>query len=132
MLLPIITAFSLWLFQPVEASELTAQAQCSLILKRLGDITGYRPGIQIKAEYVERQHLPKILQQTLEREYSDEEIADQEAATIRFGLVPPDFRLKETFLSLLSEQAGGVYLPDERKLYVLRDAPMGEVILSTN
>ncbi len=126
----IVFCGGLWPLRPAPGAEIPAATRCALVLTRLGELTGYRPGIQVKSENVDRQALPVLLREALERDFTDEQIAAQEAAFRRFGLVPLDFKLKDTFLGLMGEQAGGFYLPYKRTLYVLADAPLQDIVLA--
>jgi hypothetical protein len=73
-----------------------------------------------------REHMKKELAREVpkdfERRYVD--------TLSRLGLLPRGYRLLQSFIELMDEQAAGFYDPRLRKLFIRRDMPAGEVILS--
>ncbi len=83
-------------------------------------------GIMSKAEILKR------LIQRLDEDYSPAEIAIEERAMKRLGLMPPEMDYRQTMLDVLTEQIAGFYDPQSRQLYIADwiDASMQKIVLA--
>ena len=71
---------------------------------------------------------PQITERLLARvkdEYKPEDIANEELAMKRLGLLPPDADYLKLVLDLLTEQIAGFYDPGEKQLYIADWITMG-------
>jgi len=66
--------------------------------------------------------------------YTDQEIQNMATGLSAFGLLPPNFPLKQTYINLLGEQIAAFYDQHQHKLFMFRDASLensqNRVILS--
>ena len=66
--------------------------------------------------------------------YTDQEIQNMSTGLSAFGLLPPNFPLKQTYINLLGEQIAAFYDQHQHKLFMFRDASLenaqNRVILS--
>jgi len=70
------------------------------------------------------------MKRELERDAPEAYVAAYVATLARVGLLPPRYPLRKELLELMSEQVAGFYDPRAGALFVRRDMPAGELILS--
>ena len=71
---------------------------------------------------IERNELPRILQQKVREVYSPQELRDYSRALATLGLVPEGTDLQDVIVGLYDEQVAAFYVPEEHTLYTFKDA----------
>jgi hypothetical protein len=93
------------------------------IVARTVRARGIAPEGEVRTRVIRAAELPAILTRALTAEWSPQEIRGYQEGLTSLGLWPPDRDLVAEFVAVYSEQVVGLYLPAERTLYLVRDAP---------
>ncbi len=122
--------FSLALLALLAAPPLRPQppavfGQLAEILANLSEVTGLEAPKQLDTSLIRRDQLKKFLEQRIRKEIRPEEVRSEEILLKKFGLVPPDFDLKKTFVELYTEQAAAFYDFRKKKLFLLESGDEG-------
>jgi hypothetical protein len=99
------------------------EAPYASILERTESARGIRSQGGLTARVVESAELPPILRQALAEEWSGSQLDGYAQGLVALGLWPAGVDLLEEYIEVYSEQVAGTYLPTQRTLYVVRDAP---------
>lgn len=91
-------------------------------MAELEEISGLDARARVRYDTITRPELRRYLERKIQEEVKPEEIRADELALKKFGLVPPDYDLKESTVDLLTEQAAAFYDFRARKLFVLESA----------
>lgn len=91
-------------------------------IPRIERSTGLRFKSPPKLEARTREQLRAFLEAQFDEERPAREIAAQEAAYKRLGLLPDTLQLRPLFMRLLQEQVAGYYDPKTKTLYVVEGA----------
>ena len=86
------------------------------------------PVLEVRSKSEVRQFLEKQLTDSLARE----QVAGQEAALKRLGLMPDTMSLERLLLDVLEEQVGGYYDPRAKVLYIVEGTPEEAVGLTVS
>jgi hypothetical protein len=85
-------------------------------------------------EVLDKAGIRQVVAGKLSEIYTDQEIQNVSTALSAFGLLPPNFPLKQTYINLLGEQIAAFYDQHQHKLFMFRDASLensqNRVILS--
>lgn len=73
---------------------------------------------EIERGLMDRDAIRQRLLQRIDEEYTAEELAAEEMALKRLGLLPPEANYKQLVIDLLAEQIAGFYDPADGKLYI--------------
>ena len=73
-------------------------------------------------ESLDRAGIRQVVAGKLSEQYSDQEIQNISTGYSAFGLLPPDFPLKQTYINLLGEQIAAFYDQHQHKLFMFQDA----------
>lgn len=92
--------------------------KADVIAQRVAKIRGLPQKRPIERGVMSRDQIRKRLLQRIDEEYSPEELAGEELALKRMGLLPPDTDYKKLVIDVLSDQIAGFYDPAERRLYI--------------
>ena len=76
----------------------------------------------VPARVIDQAQVPAVLRVTLEAGLSPEEIAAYQDALIAVGLWPEGPGIVDEYLSVAKEEVIGFYVPQDRVLYIVRDA----------
>jgi hypothetical protein len=111
--------------QDQHASE-AAQALAAVdeILQQVSQITGLPVKQKVPGEVVSREQIRDYIAQRMKDTVTSEQMHAQEAAYIKFGLLPPGFKLEKFLVDLLAEQATAFYDPKTKKIYLSDWAPL--------
>jgi hypothetical protein len=93
--------------------------QLDHIVKTLSEITGLEQKRAVPYGRMNKSQLHHFLAKRMKSSMKPEEIHADELSLKLFGLVPPDFDLKQSTLDLLTEQAAAFYDYQEKKLFLL-------------
>ncbi|HEY7303700.1 MAG TPA: DUF6782 family putative metallopeptidase [Bryobacteraceae bacterium] len=106
-----------------EANTDPAFSQINAIVKSLSGISGLSEEHPVPYGRMSKRQLRQFLTKRIKKTLKPEEIRGDELTLKLFGLVPQDFNLKKSTIDLLTEQAAAFYDYDEKKLFLLADAP---------
>ncbi|MFN9296216.1 MAG: MFS transporter [Acidobacteriota bacterium] len=106
-------------FQPGWAASQDLLKQVDFYLKAVSRITGFPVSRPVPAALMSRAELDRYLAGKMRSEVDTSKIESEETVLKMFGFAPPDFRLKQTTLDLLGEQAAAFYDFKAKKLFVL-------------
>lgn len=76
----------------------------------------------VPARVIDQAQVPAVLRTTLEAGLSPEEIAAYQDALVAVGLWPEGPGIVDEYLSVAKEEVIGFYVPQDRVLYIVRDA----------
>jgi hypothetical protein len=107
---------------PSEAAQ--ALASVDDILLQVAKITGLPIKQKVQGEVVTREQIHDFIVQRMKESVTSEQMHAQEAAFIKFGLLPPGFKLESFVIELLSEQATAFYDPKRKKIFLSDWAPL--------
>ncbi|MEW5917988.1 MAG: hypothetical protein AB1762_16415 [Gemmatimonadota bacterium] len=96
--------------------------EASRTIPKIEEATGLRFKTPPKLEARTRDEVRQFLEQKLATELPAEELAGQERAYKRFGLIPDTLNLRTFMVGLLTEQIAGYYDPATKVLYVVEGA----------
>jgi len=98
------------------AAELCGQA--GKIATELADISGLKLHHPVPCDFISKEKVNEFLKKRVKEVASPEELRAEELTLKKFGLVPPDFKLADTTVDLLTEQAAAFYDYDKKKLFI--------------
>lgn len=108
---------------PIGAADQQFALQVKTLLTETSQLTGLAIKRQVPAAFLTRAELEKYLAKKMKEDVNPKAIATEELVIKRLGFAPEDFKLKETTLELLSEQAAAFYDFEKRKLFVVDGTP---------
>jgi hypothetical protein len=88
------------------------------ILQQMSRITALPVKASLKQQRASRADVEKYLRDNLAAEYSPAELHGEESSLKAFGLVGPEFNLRDFFVSLYTEQAAGFYDPRRKTMFI--------------
>ncbi len=100
--------------------------QINAIVTSLSSISGLTEEHPVPYGEISKKQLRRFLKKRIKNTLRPEEIRADELALKMFGLVPQNFDLRKSTIDLLTEQAAAFYDYDEKKLFLLQGAPLGE------
>lgn len=118
-------AVLLLVLEPGWAADRELMQKVDFYLKEASRMTGFPIERKVPAGTMSRAELEKYLAGKMKTEVDDRKIETEEKVLKMFGFAPPDFRLKQTTLDLLGEQAAAFYDFKARRLYVLEPVTEG-------
>lgn len=89
------------------------------IVQTLSEITGLPAKHPVPYGHMSKDELRHFLKKRIKKSIKPAEIRADELSLKMFGLVPPDFDLRQSTLDLLTEQAAAFYDYDTKKLFLL-------------
>ena len=92
-------------------------------LEELATLTGLRPKTRVERDFISREKLREFLQTRIDETVKPEEIRIEELTLKLFGFVPETYKLKDSTVSLLTEQAAAFYDYRKKKMFLLESAP---------
>ena len=88
------------------------------VLQRVVSLRQLQPKMAIKRAVRDRQQIRTAMLALVQDELSPAEWEAERKAMVQWGLIVPDFRLKEFVLDLLTEQAAGYYDPKQQTFFI--------------
>ena len=88
------------------------------VLQRVVSLRQLQPKMAIKRAVRDRQQIRAAMLALVQDELSPAEWEAERKAMVQWGLIAPDFRLKEFVLDLLTEQAAGYYDPKQQTFFI--------------
>jgi len=92
-------------------------------LEELAKLTGLAAKSKVDRDFITREKLKEFLQTRIAETVKPEEIRVEELTLKLFGFVPDNYDLKESTVSLLTEQAAAFYDYRKKKMFLLESAP---------
>jgi hypothetical protein len=89
------------------------------LLQETSRLTGLAVKRQVPAAIMSKAELERYLAKRMKEDVDPKALAIEEIVLKRLGFAPADFRLRETTLALLNEQAAAFYDFSARKLYII-------------
>lgn len=84
----------------------------------------------LRVRWVDGVFVKQFVSESIEQELSPDYIEAYVASLGRLGLLPVGYPLKRAYMELMGEQGAGFYDPRKKKLFVRRQMPAGEIIMS--
>ena len=75
-------------------------------------------------DVLDRAGIREVVAGKLSAQYTDQQIEDMSTGLSAFGLLPPHFPLKQTYIDLLGEQVAAFYDQHQHKLFMFQDASL--------
>jgi len=94
------------------------------IFQQVSKISGIPIRHKVQSEVVSRERIREYIVQQMKETTTSAEIHAQEAAYIKFGLLPAGFQLEKFVIDLLAEQATAFYDPKRKKFFLSDWAPL--------
>lgn len=123
VLLAAAVAVSLFGQTAVSPSNRELFDQIDPILADLSKITGLRVMSKVDRDFITRENLKSFLQTRIDEVVKPEEIRVEELTLKLFGFIPEDYNLRDSTISLLTEQAAAFYDYRKKKMFLLESAP---------
>ena len=109
---------------PVAKEDLLKDADA--IAAKVAELRGLAIKQPIKRGVMNKQQITERLLLRVKQEYAPDEIAKEEVALKRLGLLPPDAVYLDVVIELLKAQIAGFYDPWEKQLYIMEESgPIG-------
>ena len=84
-------------------------AQAGKIAGELAEISGLKLHHPVPCDFITKEKVNEFLKKRVKDVSTPEELRAEELTLKKFGLVPPDFKLADTTVDLLTEQAADFY-----------------------
>jgi hypothetical protein len=123
MLRPIITLLLFLAALSAQPSNKDLFDQIDPTLDQLAALTGLKPKFKVERDFITREKLKEFLKSRIEETVKPEEIRIEELTLKVFGFVPETYNLKDSTISLLTEQAAAFYDYKKKKMFLLESAP---------
>jgi hypothetical protein len=81
-------------------------------------------GAPVAYEVLDHAGIRQVVAGKLSEVYTDQQIQDMSTGLSGFGLLPPNFPLKQTYINLLGEQIAAFYDQHQHKLFMFQDASL--------
>jgi len=104
-----------------DARDLPRRSQ---IERDVASIRGLGFSQPVVYEALDRAGIRQVVSTKLAEQYSDQDIRDMATGYAAFGLLPPNFPLKQTYVDLLGEQIAAFYDQHQHKLFMFRGASL--------
>jgi hypothetical protein len=92
-------------------------------LADLAKVTGLAAKHHVERDFITREKLKQFLQSRIDETVKPEELRLEELTLKLFGFVPENYNLKDSTVSLLTEQAAAFYDYRKKKMFLLESAP---------
>ncbi len=112
--------------KPEQHASEAAQALAAVdeILQQVSQISGLPIKQKVQGVVVSREQIRDYIAQRMKETTTPQQMHAQEAALIKFGLLPPGFKLEKFVVDLLAEQATAFYDPKQKKIFLSDWAPL--------
>jgi hypothetical protein len=110
--------------QKADSSELLKTAD--EMVKTVTRLRGLKPKAPILKGVKTRDEISKYLNERVEAEYDQGELAREGKVLRILGLIPPAMDYREFIMKLLTEQVGGFYDPEDKTFYIASWLPAEE------
>ena len=94
------------------------------------EVRGLTLSHDVPSRLIHADEVPAVVRRALLADASPEELAATQEALVTLGLWPEGRDLLSSYVAVTGEAGGGFYLPHERTLYVVADAPLGSRVFA--
>jgi hypothetical protein len=101
-------------------------ARADEVTAEVAKLRGLKPRRKIKRDVVDEATLRRRLVERASREHNASELAAEERAFKRWGLLPPDADYAALVVDVLTEQIAGFYDPEDATLYIAQRPEAGD------
>jgi hypothetical protein len=108
-------------YQRLVADDQIRPGVIDTVLARTEKARGIRAHERVDVEVVTSAELGGTVMRALLRPWKDDELARYESSLVTIGLWPPEKQLLTEMAGTLGKEAAGLYIPEDRKLYVVSD-----------
>jgi hypothetical protein len=98
-------------------------ASFEAIVARVERVRGIRAARPIDVRVVGPDEIGGVVKRVVAPERDADTLARYEAALVTVGLWPSDRSLVDEYVEVMGEEVAGLYVPEDRALYVVSDAP---------
>src|SRR5208337_2256298 len=105
----------------VSGGEVQPSAYQKLVARTVA-VRGLPRHDPVPARVIDQANVPAVLRATLEAGLSQDEIVASQDALVAIGLWPDGPSLVDEYLAVAKEEVIGFYVPQDRVLYIVRDA----------
>lgn len=112
-------ALTMLLLCPLFGAEPPLMQKVDQYLKETSRLTGFAIERKVPAAMMSASELERYLKSKMKIEVNPKKLDTEEAVLKMFGFAPPDFKLRESTIELLQEQAAAFYDFKTKKLFVL-------------
>ncbi len=118
--------------QPASPSSIEALlTDADRIAEKVSALRGLSIKQPIKRGVMNKEQITERLLLRVKEDYAPDEIAKEEVALKRLGLLPPDAVYLDVVIELLKSQIAGFYDPSEKQLYLMEGSlGMGEPVMA--
>jgi hypothetical protein len=116
--------FTGYAFFQQSASDLLESAE--KLVPHVSRIRGLPAVTPIQQGVQSREDISRFLNKHVRDNYTDQRLQAEGKVLQKLGLIPPTLDYKDFVLKLLTEQVGGYYDPDERKLFIAGWLPIAQ------
>jgi MFS family permease len=109
----------LMLVRALPAADASLLRKVDLYIKEASELTGFPIQRKVPAAMMSSAELERFLKSKMKEEVDPNKVNLEELVLKRFGFAPADFKLRDTTLELLQEQAAAFYDFKAKKLFVL-------------
>lgn len=99
-------------------------AHRKLIEEVISKIRGLKFLHPVAYDVLTRAGIKKVIGQKLDAQYSEQDFKNVATGLSAFGLLPPDYPLRQKFMGLLDEQVAAFYDQHQHKLFMFGDASL--------
>ena len=93
------------------------------IVRRTVSGRGIAPETEVRTRVIAAAELPELLRSALASEWTGAQLQSYQEGLTTLGLWPADRNLADEFVAVYAEEVIGLYLPTQRTLYLVDDAP---------
>jgi hypothetical protein len=115
------TLFLSGCYQAIVTNEGLRPGAFDTLLGRTESARGIRADRSVNVRVINARELEPIAMEAMHDDWSTDELRRYEDSLITMGLWPPGRDLVQQLASTIGTEAVGLYVPDERTLYVVRD-----------
>ncbi len=107
----------------------------ALVQMQTAGLRGYPDSTAVSPAYLNTELLQRLVEASFDKQYTKERLRGIEAILRSLSILPADLSLVDMYMSLLSEQIGGLYDPESKTLFVragydIENSNLARMILS--
>jgi len=107
--------------EAADAQNVLKRSQIEQVVTSIRELPFSSPVVY---DVLDKDTIRQVVARKLSEQYTDQELANMATGLSAFGLLPPNFPLKQTYIDLLGEQIGAFYDQHHHKLFMFRDASL--------
>ena len=100
-------------------------AQMDEIEGQVSHLRGLQPLAAVDRQLISTDELRQKVEQDFFKDYTQQDVQDDQRTLSAFGLLDPDFDLYDLYVNLYSEQVAGYYDSETKQMYVIQEEGFG-------